>query len=101
MNTYAEFARYVWKRRPENQGKLYTEGLFGLSRHPNYLGDMISFSGICLITGRTWTAIIPVIMLCGFVFASIPMLDAHLRNRYGADFEKYASRTPKLIPFLY
>lgn len=101
MNSYAEFARYAWKRRPENLGRLYTGGLFRLSRRPNYLGDLISFSGICLITGRVLTAIIPLMMLGGFVFASIPMLDAHLHVRYGADFDEYASRTRKLIPFLY
>jgi steroid 5-alpha reductase family enzyme len=34
MNSYAEYARHVWKRQPENRGQLYTEGLFRYSRHP-------------------------------------------------------------------
>ena len=28
MNSYAEYARHVWKRRPGNRERLYTEGLF-------------------------------------------------------------------------
>ena len=101
MNSYAEYARHMWKQRLENRGRLYTLGLFRISRHPNYLGDLISFSGLCIMAGRWITAAIPLIMLAGFVFANIPMLDAHLRAHYGAAFDEYAVRTRKLIPFIY
>jgi len=101
MNSQAEFARHVWKRQPENRGRLYTLGLFRYSRHPNYLGDLISFSGVCLVSGRWMTIAIPSIMLAGFVFANIPMLDSHLHHHYGAAFDEYAARTSKLIPFVY
>lgn len=101
MNSYAEYARHVWKGRLENRGRLFTGGLFGYSRHPNYLGDLISFSGLCLIAGRWPTFAIPLIMLAGFVFVNIPMLDSHLRRHYGQAFDSYAERTSKLIPFVY
>jgi protein-S-isoprenylcysteine O-methyltransferase Ste14 len=101
MNSYSEYARHAWKRLPENRGRLYTQGLFRYSRHPNYLGDLISFSGICLISGAWVTAVIPVLMLAGFVFVNIPVLDSHLHDHYGVAFDEYASRTRKLIPFLY
>ncbi len=101
MNSWAEHARNVWKQRPENRGKLYTQGLFRYSRHPNYLGDLISFSGLCLISGKWMTAVIPLLMLAGFVFVNIPILDSHLHDHYGAAFDEYAARTRKLLPFLY
>jgi protein-S-isoprenylcysteine O-methyltransferase Ste14 len=101
MNSYAEYARHLWKRLPENRGRLYTQGLFRYSRHPNYLGDLISFSGICLISGAWVTAVIPVLMLVGFVFVNVPVLDSHLHDHYGAAFDDYARHTRKLIPFLY
>ncbi len=101
MNSYAEYARHTWKQLPENRGRLYTLGLFRYTRHPNYLGDLISFSGLCLISGRRITVIVPLIMLSGFVFANIPMLDAHLHDHYGTAFDEYAERTRKLIPFIY
>jgi protein-S-isoprenylcysteine O-methyltransferase Ste14 len=101
MNSYAEYARHVWKQRPENRGQLYVHRLFSWSRHPNYLGDLISFSGICLVSGAWITAVIPVVMLAGFVFVNIPLLDSHLHDKYGASFEEYAKRTRKLIPFIY
>jgi protein-S-isoprenylcysteine O-methyltransferase Ste14 len=101
MNSWAEYTRNRWKQKAENRGRLYTQGLFGLCRHPNYLGDLLSFSGLALIAGRWITGIVPVIMLLGFVFVNIPMLDAHLAERYGPDFATYAVRTRKLIPFVY
>ncbi|MGB6974204.1 MAG: DUF1295 domain-containing protein [Terracidiphilus sp.] len=101
MNTWSEFQRHSWKQQPENKGKLYTRGLFRLTRHPNYFGDLLSFTGLCLIAGCWITAIIPVIMLSGFVFVNVPVLDAHLREHYGTAFDDYAKRTARLIPFLY
>lgn len=101
MNSYAEFARHAWKQRPENRGRLYTGGLFRYSRHPNYFGDLVSFSGLCLFSGRWFTVVVPLLMLTGFVFVNIPVLDSHLRDHYGADFDDYACHTRKLIPFVY
>jgi len=101
MNTWAEHQRNLWKQRPENRNHLYTGGLFRYTRHPNYLGDVLSFSGLCFITGRWITAIIPALMLIGFVFANIPILDRHLQEHYGDEFARYAVRTRKLIPFIY
>ncbi len=101
MNTYAEYERNQWKRLPENRGKLYTEGLFRYSRHPNYLGDLILFTGLCLVSGSWVTVIAPLLMLAGFIFVNIPVLDSHLHDRYGPAFDEYASHTRKLIPGLY
>lgn len=101
LNTHAELTRHMWKLRPENRAHLYTQGLFRFTRHPNYLGDLISFSGLCLISGRLLTATVPTLMLAGFVFVNIPMLDAYLHERYGAAFDDYAAKARKLIPFVY
>jgi len=54
-----------------------------------------------MIAGAWATAIIPVLMLAGFVFVNIPVLDSHLRDHYGSEFDEYARRTSKLIPILY
>jgi protein-S-isoprenylcysteine O-methyltransferase Ste14 len=101
MNSYAEYARHLWKQRPENRGRLYTRGLFRFCRHPNYLGDLLLFSGLSLISGSWITSIVPALMLGGFVFFNIPAQDAHLHQHYGEAFASYARRTAKLIPFIY
>jgi hypothetical protein len=35
--------------------------------------------------------VLPILMLAGFVFVNIPMLDAHLHEHYGTAFDKYAA----------
>jgi steroid 5-alpha reductase family enzyme len=100
-NSWGEYQRDAWKRRPENHGRLYTQGLFRYSRHPNYLGDLSLFSGMCVISGAWIAVVIPVLMLAGFLFVNIPVLDSHLHDHYGSAFDRYAEHTSKLIPFVY
>ncbi|MFD1657491.1 DUF1295 domain-containing protein [Streptomyces caeni] len=101
LNTGSEYQRKLWKKRPENRGKLYTEGLFKYSMHINYFGDAVLFSGFALVTGTPWAFAIPLIMVCMFVFLNIPMLDKYLAEHYGEAFQEYASKTAKFVPFVY
>jgi protein-S-isoprenylcysteine O-methyltransferase Ste14 len=101
IGTASEYARHIWKSRPENTGHLYTEGLFRYSRHINYFGDLLLFAGLGILTRQLWTSIVPLIMALNFVFMLIPAQDAYLAKRYGGEFTDYARRTRKLIPFLY
>ena len=101
LNTGSELQRKWWKERAENKGLLYTGGLFHYSRHINYFGDELLFTGYALITGSAWALLVPLLMLAGFVFFNIPEPDKHLRTHYGAEFEEYARRTRKFVPFVY
>lgn len=101
LGTASEHARHVWKARPENQGRLYTEGLFRYSRHINYFGDLLLFGGCAMLTRQLWTGIVPLAMGLNFALVIIPAHDAYLAERYGSDFDRYARRTSKLIPLLY
>jgi len=101
FGTASEHARHVWKARPENQGRLYTEGLFRFSRHINYFGDLLLFAGFGMLTRQLWTLIVPVAMGLNFAFVIIPAHDAYLAARYDSEFERYARRTRKLVPLIY
>jgi steroid 5-alpha reductase family enzyme len=101
IGTASEYSRHVWKARPENQGHLYTEGLFRYCRHINYFGDLLLFLGCGVLTREVWTFIVPLAMGLNFAFIIIPAHDAYLASRYGSEFEGYARRAWKLVPFLY
>ena len=101
LNTGSELGRHRFKADPANRGKLYTGGLFRWSMHINYFGDSLLFSGFALLTTSAWAWAVPGLMTAGFVLQHIPTLDAYLIKRYGADFERYAARTKKFIPFVY
>jgi protein-S-isoprenylcysteine O-methyltransferase Ste14 len=101
LNTGSEYLRHIWKSKPEHQGRLYTGGLFRYATHINYFGDEVLFTGYALITGSSWAFVIPVVMVAGFLFVNMPMLDAYLQQKYGADFGEYSRRTKKFIPYFY
>ena len=101
MNTASEWQRKSWKEKPENKGRLYTQGLFKYAMHINYFGDEMLFTGYALVTGMAWALLVPLLMLAGFIFFNIPELDKHLRSHYGAAFEEYSRRTKKFFPFVY
>ncbi len=101
INTGSEAQRMVWKKRPENKGKLYTEGMFAWSMHVNYFGDVLHFLDWAIVAGATWSLLIPAVILCMFVFLNIPMLDSYLAQRYGEQFTQYSRTTKKLILGIY
>jgi protein-S-isoprenylcysteine O-methyltransferase Ste14 len=101
LNTGSEYLRHAWKKDPAHQGRLYTGGFFHYSRHINYFGDEVLFTGYALVTNATWALIVPGFMALGFIFANIPALDRYLSRKYGEEFGAYAARTKKFIPFVY
>jgi len=101
LNTESELTRHRWKQNTENKGKLYTKGLFAFSRHINYFGDTVLFTGYSFITANPWALILPIIMTISFIFMHIPMKEKYLSEKYGNDFHAYKSKTKKFIPFLY
>lgn len=100
INTYSEHQRRDFKRRTENKGKLFTGGLFALSMHPNYFGDLLWVSGHACVTRNAFASLIPLFLFCFFYFFNVPKLDRYLRQHYGAAFTEYERRTKRLIPFL-
>lgn len=101
INTYSEYTRYIWKKQEKNKGLLYTEDLFRYSMHINYFGDSLLFIGLAMITQNITSLLIPTIIIFNYLAIFIPMQDRYLLKKYGKEFEQYARRTKKFIPFLY
>jgi protein-S-isoprenylcysteine O-methyltransferase Ste14 len=101
LNSRSEYSRHVWKAKAENQGRLYTGGLFRYSMHINYFGDMVLFTGLALVTHSGTLLVIPLIMTLNFILAVIPRLDRYLASKYGEEFQEYARRTKRLVPLIY
>jgi protein-S-isoprenylcysteine O-methyltransferase Ste14 len=101
LNSLSELLRHRWKRDPRNKGRLYTGGLFRLSRHINYFGDIVWVSGWALFTHNPWSAAMPALLFCMFAFYNAPLLDRHLAAKYGAEFQDYRQRTKGLVPLLF
>jgi steroid 5-alpha reductase family enzyme len=96
----AQLAAHV--RDPQNKGKLMTNGLWSITRHPNYFGEATLWWGIWLIALSSpagWAAIIsPVAITCLLLFVSgVPLLEKKYAGR--PDWEAYKRRTSKFFPW--
>ncbi len=100
LNSASEYGRYRWKSEPANAGRLYTKGLFAHVRHVNYTGDVVMFSGLALVAHNIALLLIPFSMAFIFMLVLVPLKEVYLRNKYGREFEDYATRTKMIIPLV-
>lgn len=92
-----------FKSNKNNKGKLLTEGLWSLTRHPNYFGEALGWWGIYLLTlnntRNLWGFIGPLTITLLLLFVSgVPLLEKKYKER--PDFIEYANKTPKFVPFI-
>jgi len=100
---FSEVQRAAFKRKPENKGKVYDGGLFGLSRHVNYLGYTMWRTGYAMAAGGwTWGATVAAIFTYDFTQRGIPVLQHYLEEKYGDQYARYESAVPyKFVPYVW
>lgn len=96
-------------QKKENPDMVATKGLYKIVRCPNYLGEIIFWTGI-FISGTTtyatagqWiTAIIAYICIVYIMFNGAQRLEKRQIGRYGdnKEYNDYANTTPIIIPLL-
>ncbi|MBV9290838.1 MAG: DUF1295 domain-containing protein [Frankiales bacterium] len=102
VETVADNQMRAFARDPANRGRSCDSGLWALSRHPNYLGEIGTWCGLFLFGLAAdptwwWTVVGPVVMVLLFETASIPMMeDRSLQRR--SDYADYQRRVPRLLP---
>lgn len=77
--------------------RLVTDGIYGLIRHPSYLGLMIASIGWALAF-RSGVGLMLAAMTLPPLLARIRAEEALLRTEFGAEYEAYCARTSRLIP---
>jgi len=79
---------------------LVTNGIYGVVRHPSYLGLFINSLGWSLAF-RSGVGVILTIMLILPVLARISAEENLLRGEFGNKYNAYCSHTWRLIPGIY
>ena len=107
LETIADEQKSAQKKlRPD---MVATEGLYKMCRCPNYLGEIVFWTGV-FITGLNayktlgqWiTAIVAYICIVFIMFNGAQRLEKRQMARYGKDeeYNTYANKTPIIIPLL-
>ena len=96
----------AFKANAENKGKFINTGLWAWSRHPNYFGEIVLWTGMAIVALpvlQGWqyaTLISPVFVAFLLIKVSgVPMLEEKADNRWGGqeDYEEYKRNTPVLV----
>jgi len=93
---------------PDNEGEFIRSGLWRLSRHPNYFGEIVLWVGVALVALPAlegWQHVTLVSPLFVYLLltrvSGIPMLEEKADERWGGreDYERYKRETPVLWPW--
>jgi steroid 5-alpha reductase family enzyme len=105
----ADAQKSRFRANPANRSRFIATGLWARSRHPNYFGEIVLWTGVAIIAlpvlrGWQWVTLIsPVFVTLLLTFISgVPLLEQRADERWGGqeDYEAYKARTPVLIPRL-
>ena len=109
IEVVADNQKTAFNKEPNNQGKWIDSGLWSYSRHPNYLGEILLWTGIacfgisCFTGLERFAWISPIfIYLLLTKLSGIPILDKRALQKWGdnAGYQKYRDNTPTLLPRL-
>ena len=102
----ADYQKTVFRRNIENKDKFITTGLWSLSRHPNYFGEILLWTGIAIMSisslqGLQYlTLISPIFVYVLLVYISgVRILEAQAEKKWGHldSFKEYIKNTPRLF----
>ena len=106
----ADRQKTVFKENPANRGKFTNTGLWSISRHPNYFGEITLWWGLAIVAcsvANDWlwlmflSPIWTMVLLIGL--SGIPLSEKTADRKYGhvEGYTEYKASTPVLIPFCY
>ncbi len=96
-----------FKNDPDNAGKFINVGLWAWSRHPNYFGEIVLWTGMAIVAvpvlqGWQWATLISPVFVTFLLtrVSGVPLLEEKADERWGGqdDYELYKRRTPVLFP---
>ena len=111
LETISDFQKYRF--REKNKSGFITTGLWSMSRHPNYLGEVTFWVGLCIaVIGAlpcemkhyglavALCVVSPGWSMFFLFFTSLMLLEKRANERWGskAAYKAYKEKTPILLP---
>jgi len=107
IEVVADQQKSAFRRVDANKGRYISTGLWAWSRHPNYFGEIMLWTGVAImavpvLSGWRWAMLIsPVFVVILLTrISGVPLLEARAHKRWGGDddYQAYRDATPSLIP---
>lgn len=107
IEVVADRQKANFRAEPENEGRFIDSGLWAWSRHPNYFGEIVLWTGVAVIAApalQGWqyvTLVSPVfVTLLLTKVSGITLLEERADAKWGGDpdYEEYKASTPVLVP---
>jgi protein-S-isoprenylcysteine O-methyltransferase Ste14 len=94
-------AMWIWARMHLSRadaGKLVTTGPFARVRHPHYAAGLWLLGPGVAVLLADWLALLLPLWMGVWLVVLLPAEEARLARRFGAAWDRYAARTPRLLP---
>ena len=108
IEVIADHQKTVFRRNDSNKDKFISTGLWSFSRHPNYLGEIVLWTGIAVMSissleGLQYiTLISPIFVYILLVYISgVRILENQAEKKWGHldIYRQYVKKTPQLFYF--
>lgn len=97
----ADNQMHRFKLNTNNKGKFIDTGIWRISRHPNYLGEILFWWGLYILSinagAPLYMIVGPILITLLFVGISIPMMEKRLLKNYD-NYIDYKKKTSALLP---
>ncbi|MCY4015105.1 MAG: DUF1295 domain-containing protein [Gammaproteobacteria bacterium] len=103
----ADRQKQRFRAAPQNADAFIDTGLWACCRHPNYLGEILLWTGIAIVAlpalhGLSYLTLVSPVFVWALLarISGVPMLEARADRKWGGEpaYEAYKAQTPVLIP---
>ena len=102
----ADYQKTLFRSKPINKNKFITTGLWSFSRHPNYMGEIVLWFGISIMSISSLSGIEYITLISPFFvyvlltrISGVNFLEESANKKWGHldEYKDYVRKTPKIF----
>ncbi len=102
----ADYQKTLFRSKPINKNKFITTGLWSFSRHPNYMGEIVLWFGISIMSISSLSGIEYITLISPFFvyllltkISGVNFLEESANKKWGHldEYKEYMRKTPKIF----